>query len=303
MATLRHLDTQNIRPLPARLLVGRAGTAALKLDDPKVSGEHATVLWSKGAWVIRDLGSRNGTFVDGKRLAAGDAVALQAGSQLGFGSEDDLWELVDAGPPSALAEDLATGQLILPEEGILALPTPANPEVVVFENGRGGFSLERGDEASEPIADGAIVQLTSQSFRIRLPANLEGTATVDAGARIDTIRLRFAVSRDEEHVQVTVIHRGKETALEEREHGYILLTLARQRIEDKDEPLSEQGWIDRERLLKMIQVDPNALNVAIYRARGQLTSAGVEGAAGIVDVRRGQRRLGIEPDRLEVVPL
>jgi hypothetical protein len=50
----------------------------------------------------------------------------------------------------------------------------------------------------------------------------------------------------------------------------------------------------------MLRVDGNALNVAIFRARSQLGAAGVCGAVGIVEVRRGQRRIGVEPDRLEV---
>jgi len=275
----------------------------MQLGDPRVSGEHATILWSGGRWVIRDLGSRNGTFVDGGRIAAGEAARLVAGAKLGFGGPDDLWELVDAGPPSALAEDLASGAHVLAEDGILALPDADAPEVLIYDSGRGGWTLEQSGETTEAITDGHVVRVSERSFRIRLPAALEGTATVEAGPRIDTIRLRFAVSRDEEHVIVTVLHRGREIVLEEREHGYILLTLARARIADREEPLSEQGWIDRERLLKMIQLDPNALNVAIYRARGQLTAAGVEGAAAVVDVRRGQRRLGLEPDRIEVVPL
>ena len=72
---------------------------------------------------------------------------------------------------------------------------------------------------------------------------------------------------------------------------------------DSDQSLSEQGWLDRDRLLKMLAVDANAMNVAIYRARGQLTAAGVDGAAAVVQVRRGQRRLGLEPDRIEIVAL
>ena len=268
-----------------------------------MSGEHATLLWSSGTWLIRDLGSRNGTFVDGARLAAGDAVGLEAGARVSFGGDDDPWELVDAGMPSALAEDVVTGALVLAENGILALPHGGAPEVVVYDDGRGNWMGERQGESVCAVGDGQVIRLSERSFRVRLPATLEGTATVDSGPRIDTIRLRFAVSRDEEHVVITVLHRGTEKALEAREHGYILLTLARARLQDRDEPLSEQGWIDRERLLKMIQLDPNALNVAIFRARGQLTAAGVDGAAAVVDVRRGQRRIGIEPDRLEVVPL
>ena len=72
-----------------------------------------------------------------------------------------------------------------------------------------------------------------------------------------------------------------------------LLTLARLRLEDADEPSAEQGWVDRDRLLKLLGVDANALNVAIYRARGQLPAGGVDGAAGVVEVRRGRRPLGV----------
>jgi hypothetical protein len=136
-----------------------------------------------------------------------------------------------------------------------------------------------------------------------VPARQEGTATVDSGPSIDTVTMRFAVSRDEEHVVVTVIHRGLEIPLEPREHGYALLTRARQRLDDRAQPLAEQGWLERDQLLRMLGLDSNALNVAIYRARNQLTDAGVDGAAGIVEVRRGQRRIGLEPDRLEVVRL
>ena len=136
-----------------------------------------------------------------------------------------------------------------------------------------------------------------------MPDVHQGTATIDAGPTIDTISLRFGVSRDEEHVELTIIHRGKETKLEAREHAYTLLTLARARLDDASLALAEQGWLERDQLMRMLGTDGNSLNVAIYRARGQLGAAGVEGAAGIVEVRRGQRRFGLEPARFEVVPL
>lgn len=56
-----------------------AGPVALDLVDDRLSREHATIAWEQGGWTIRDRGSRNGTFVDGVRIAGevrrrGDAI-------------------------------------------------------------------------------------------------------------------------------------------------------------------------------------------------------------------------------------
>ncbi len=56
-----------------------SGKFTAEIDDERVSREHATVEWQGGGWCIVDLDSRNGTFVDGARLAgevtrAGDVV-------------------------------------------------------------------------------------------------------------------------------------------------------------------------------------------------------------------------------------
>lgn len=303
MATLRHPPTGREHPVAARLLVGRAPSCALRLDDPHVSGEHATLIWTGARWEVRDLGSRNGTFVDGQRVGPGEVVALAAGATVGFGHVDDPWVLLDAEPPGAFAEHTGSGRLRRARSGLLALPDDISPELVAYPDRNGRWILESADGEVRPVVDGEIVTAGGAPWRLRVPDAQIGTAAVDTGPHIDTITLRFAVSRDEEHVEITVLHRGQATPLEAREHGYTLLTLARARLEDADLPPSEQGWIDRDRLLKMLGTDSNGLNVAIYRARGQLSKAGVEGAAGLVEVRRGARRLGLEVERLEVVAL
>ena len=124
---------------------------------------------------------------------------------------------------------------------------------------------------------------------------------VDVAMTLDTVDLRFAVSRDEERVEITVIVHGIETTLESREHGYLLLTLARARREDVDKPPEERGWRTLPELNKMLRLETNAINVSIHRARQQFASAGMEGAAGIVRVKRGARRLGT--DRFDIVTL
>lgn len=60
-------------PFPPRVdgkeyLVGRAPRCDLVVDDPTVSRVHASLTWRDGAWLLRDLGSRNGTTVDGWRI-------------------------------------------------------------------------------------------------------------------------------------------------------------------------------------------------------------------------------------------
>jgi DNA-binding NtrC family response regulator len=57
------------RPFDARagLLLGRSGTPAVA--DPRLSRKHAEVTSRAGSWRVRDLGTTNGTFVDGRRVA------------------------------------------------------------------------------------------------------------------------------------------------------------------------------------------------------------------------------------------
>jgi hypothetical protein len=290
-----------MRPVSARLLVGRAPSNGLHLDDHRVSGQHASLVWTGTTWELRDLGSRNGTFMDGKRLAPGEPVELIAGATLAFGVAEATWELVEAGPPAAIAQHVRTGALCVARDGILAIPNGEAPLAEVFARGRAWCLEQHGEMRS--LEGEEVVTIGGEPWRILVPGSHEGTVAVDDGPSLAAVHLRFAVSRDEEHVQLTFIHRGKETTLEAREHGYTLLTLARARIEDARLPAGEQGWVDRDQLLRMLGLDTNALNVAIYRARGQLASVGLEGAAGIVEVRRGARRLGVEPERIEVVPL
>ena len=50
------------------LRIGRAADAGLRLDHPSVSREHAELELREGAWRLRVLGSKNGSFVDGGKV-------------------------------------------------------------------------------------------------------------------------------------------------------------------------------------------------------------------------------------------
>jgi DNA-binding winged helix-turn-helix (wHTH) protein len=64
-------------------LVGRSPEAAVWLDVPGVSREHARVAITGGAATLEDLGSRNGTFRAGERVTA--PVALRDRDQIQLG--------------------------------------------------------------------------------------------------------------------------------------------------------------------------------------------------------------------------
>ncbi len=61
-------------------LIGRRRDADLALDCPTISGRHAEVVWLRESLQVRDLGSMNGTFINGRRIA--DLTPVEAGDYL-----------------------------------------------------------------------------------------------------------------------------------------------------------------------------------------------------------------------------
>jgi DNA-binding NtrC family response regulator len=67
------------------LIIGRAKTAGLRIDDPLASRDHAK-LQVGDKLLLEDLGSANGTFVGGVRLEAGTAREVALGEPVTIGS-------------------------------------------------------------------------------------------------------------------------------------------------------------------------------------------------------------------------
>ncbi len=60
--------TGRIIPLTDNLTIGRGNVNTLALTDPGASRRHAEIVLEDEGWVLRDLGSTNGTFVNGRRI-------------------------------------------------------------------------------------------------------------------------------------------------------------------------------------------------------------------------------------------
>jgi len=75
---------------PAGLTIGRLPDNDLALDSPLISRRHARLLHEGGGSFLEDLGSTNGTFVDGQRIEG--RVALRPGARVDIGTFGFLFD-------------------------------------------------------------------------------------------------------------------------------------------------------------------------------------------------------------------
>ena len=73
-----------------RSVIGRDESADVRIVVNAVSRTHAEIVWERGVWMARDLGSRNGTFVDGRLVRA---VELEPLNEIRVG--DAILKFVD----------------------------------------------------------------------------------------------------------------------------------------------------------------------------------------------------------------
>lgn len=117
-------------------LIGRDVTNDVVVGDAEISRQHSRITRTPGGYVLEDLGSTNGTFVNGERLVAprvmnpGDLVALGETVSLTF----------DATSPEAaatVAQPAATAEPAKKAPGAAAQPAaqakPASPPISAEE--------------------------------------------------------------------------------------------------------------------------------------------------------------------------
>jgi hypothetical protein len=112
------IDGRKVFPLNSLVInIGRRLENQLVIDDPRVSRTHAQLRAIKGRYVVFDLNSTGGTYVNGQRtsqtiLYPGDVISL-AGVTLVFGQDNPppRPDLKDTGPLSSQPADRTTAIL------------------------------------------------------------------------------------------------------------------------------------------------------------------------------------------------
>ncbi len=94
------------------MVIGRGPNNDIVIADAEVSRQHARILWHGGYdYEIQDLGSTNGTFVDGRRISS--ATPLKNGALIKLG-DSVILSFHTLEPLPVDEDDTPTGEIVVP---------------------------------------------------------------------------------------------------------------------------------------------------------------------------------------------
>ena len=157
-----------------RVTVGRTKASVLHVRDPGVSEKHAIFQWTGATWTVTDVGSSNGTIVNGDDLVVGVPRTLKSGDHVQLGLESAV--RITIGPV---------------EEANDAEQNHANN---VAENGTEGAGARDVDEES------VTVEAFLEAEAVRLATAIRERAM----SHVATLRKQAQVAREQMQSNATV---------------------------------------------------------------------------------------------------
>jgi pSer/pThr/pTyr-binding forkhead associated (FHA) protein len=284
--------------------VGRGPGNEIMLSDDSVSWHHAQ-LWAEGegAWV-RDLGSRNGTFVNGERATS--SVKLTDGDELRIGARARLRVVAHGELPTMFrtryVHDLDTGVRVLVRADRFHMGSAQGSDlriedwpsraatIVLHSNGEIGVCT---DTEEWQVELGAPFEVRQRRFSV-VEDHSDHAPTIEIGASPCPYVVNLGTGAQSPQVALLDPSTGRELLLTGN-RGVLLYVLSRQLARDRAAGRSEaeQGWCTTDDVLVAVwgrgQKDPNPLNVLVHRLRGYLLEEGFE--PWFVEKRRGAIRV------------
>lgn len=179
-------------PAGKSIVLGRNRDVDLPLNDPKLSRRHCQITASESGCVIVDMGSTNGTFVNGNRLDAEKPQELIEFDRIILGDTEIELYLTDGGDKSLALSSDDNMPVVRPKSGAYKVSeaTPNSPTQTLMRAVEdGGASPKSGSGAVPVPRDVEIVPdpdpLLAALYEIGLPLPPEPPAT----AQIDTVKV------------------------------------------------------------------------------------------------------------------
>jgi len=116
--------TGKIYPLEApEIIIGRDASNGVAINDAEISRKHAKLSLHGSAYVIQDLGSTNGSFVNGQRITG--SQVLNPGDTVSFGENIVLMYEAAFDPNATIIASSQAPRTVAPVPRPVPVPTPA----------------------------------------------------------------------------------------------------------------------------------------------------------------------------------
>ncbi len=308
------------------LSVGRHVSNDLVLGQAQVSSHHAVLEWAPDGWRIRDLGSRNGTTVNGRRIQ--NWRSLKVGDVIRFAGVSSWRAQHLASPdrtaqPLALVERVSSGRRVPVRRDRFLLGTgrPCDLRVtewledavspiraVLFQEsgvlfvesaaGVPGIEIGQGSptEGAATVEDDLVLRLGPTELRVLPLSGGSSGMTQTAALRAKEYDLDLYLDFDgTTEGTVRVVNDDGEWTVRTGQRFIVLYLLAQAGgawVEDSEIKTGLWGRIGAQ------QTDRSALNKLLHDTRQMFLARGVDG--WFIEKRRGATRLRLPRRRIHV---
>lgn len=102
--------------------IGRSPDNDIRIEDKSVSRKHAKITRRSDSYFIKDLNSKNGTFIDGQRMRVGDECELREGCGVSLGNVGVYFSTTTSEEESAVTESISIdAPMELSDEAVVLL--------------------------------------------------------------------------------------------------------------------------------------------------------------------------------------
>jgi ABC transport system ATP-binding/permease protein len=152
------VDDRQVLVQPGQpFVIGRDPAVQFRVDAPLVSRRHAEITWTGDGWVLRDLGSSNGTYVDGKQVQVVPVVG-EVRVRLGDAEDGPVVRLGPAQAPEVgtvkLGADPGTVKIPAPRPGVArGVAAVAGRQVTAAHDATGRTTIGRNEDNDIVLRD------------------------------------------------------------------------------------------------------------------------------------------------------
>jgi ABC transport system ATP-binding/permease protein len=246
------------------IFIGREPTCTLQIDSPGVSRRHARLLFQNNQYLLEDLGSSNGTFVNGERISK--PWLLKNGDIVSLGKMIQLEYQVALPPVSATMIEselpLVGGTIIeaAPEQPFVPTQPPPAPRVAIHPA-----------PVSIPPPQAPQMTMIGQELPVSLDVSPPQLIVTIAGQALKTyslVKTRVTIGRleDNEIVIDSRIVSRHHAVLERLQDGYLLTVIpeAGNPVLYDGRPLTGSHKLRHGDILRIGSLDPGMMVTMTY---------------------------------------